>query len=48
MQVYKALHLNKAQGAIFGPEANKEKSGEKKDLHPMEIDKIQKKKRKNL
>ena len=30
MQVYKALHLDKAQGAIFGPEANGEKSGGKK------------------
>jgi len=48
MQAYKALHLDKAQGAIFGPEANVEKSGGKKDPDAMEIDKIQKKERKNL
>ena len=38
MQAYKALHLNKAQGAIFGPEAIGEKSKGKKDLDAMEID----------
>jgi len=48
MQAYKALYLNKAQGTIFGPEANEEKSGGKKDLDAMEIDEIQKKKGKNL
>ena len=31
MQAYKALHPDKAQGAIFGPEAIGEKSGGKKD-----------------
>jgi len=35
-------------GAIFGPEANGEKSGEKKDPDAIEINKIQKKKKKNL
>jgi len=44
MQAYKALHPDKAQGAIFGPEANVEKSGGKKDLDAMEIDEIHKKK----
>ena len=48
MQAYKALHPDKAQGAIFGPEANGEKSGGKKDPDTMEIDEIQKKKGKNL
>jgi len=48
MQAYKALHPDKAQGAIFGPEANGEKSGGKKDPDAMEIDEIQKKKGKNL
>jgi len=48
MQAYKALYPDKAQGAIFGPEANGEKSGGKKDLDAMEIDEIQKKERKNL
>jgi len=48
MQVYKALYLNKAQSTIFGPEANVEKSGGKKDLDVMEIDEIQKKEGKNL
>jgi len=48
MQAYKVLHPDKAQGAIFGPEANREKSGGKKDPDTMEIDEIQKKKRKNL
>jgi len=48
MQAYKALHLDKAQGAIIGPEANVEKSGGKKDPDAMEIDEIQKKKGKNL
>jgi len=32
MQVYKALHLDKIQGAIFSPETNIEKSGGKKNL----------------
>jgi len=48
MQAYKALHPDKAQGAIFGPEANGEKSGGKKDPNAIEIDEIQKKKGKNL
>jgi len=48
MQAYKALHLDKAQGAIFGPEAIGEKSGRKKDLDIMEIDEIQRKKGKSL
>jgi len=48
MQAYKALHPDKAQGAIFGPEANVEKSGGKKDPDTMEIDEINKKEEKNL
>jgi len=48
MQAYKALHPDKAQGAIFSSEANVEKSGEKKDPDVMEIDEIQKKEGKNL
>jgi len=48
MQAYKALHPNKAQGAIFGPEANVEKSRGKKDPDVMEIDEIHKKEGKNL
>jgi len=48
MQIYKALHPNKAQGTIFGPEANVEKSGGKKDLDTIEIDEIHKKEGKNL
>jgi len=48
MQVYKALHPDKAQGAIFGPEAIGEKSGGKKDPDAMEIDKIQRKEGKSL
>jgi len=48
MQAYKALHPDKAQGAIFGPEANGEKSGGKKDLNAMEINEIQKKEGKTL
>ena len=40
MQVYKVLHLDKTQGAIFGPEAIGEKSGEKKNPDAIEIDKI--------
>ena len=47
MQAYKALHPDKAQGAIFGPEAIGEKSGGKKDLDTMEIDEIQRKKGKS-
>jgi len=31
MQAYKTLHLDKTQGAIFSPEANREKSRGKKD-----------------
>jgi len=48
MQAYKTLYLDKVQGTIFGPEANREKSGGKKDPDAMEIDEIQKKKGKNL
>jgi len=48
MQAYKALHLDKVQGAIFGSEANGEKSGGKKDPDAMEIDEIQKKEGKTL
>jgi len=48
MQAYKALHPDKTQGAIFGPEAIGEKSGGKKDPDAMEIDEIQKKKGKSL
>jgi len=48
IQAYKALHLDKAQGAIFGPETNGEKSREKKDLDAMKIDEIQKKEGKSL
>jgi len=48
MQAYKILHLDKAQGTIFGPEANGEKSGGKKDPDVMEIDEIHKKEGKNL
>jgi len=47
MQAYKALHLDKAQGAIFGLEAIGEKSGGKKDLDAIEIDEIQRKKEKS-
>jgi len=48
MQAYKALHLDKAQGTIFGLEAIGEKSGEKKDPDAMEIDEIQRKEGKSL
>ena len=48
MQAYKALHPDKAQSTIFGPEANIETSRGKKDPDVMEIDEIQKKKGKNL
>ena len=48
IQAYKALYLDKAQGTIFGPEANKEKNEGKKNLNAMEIDEIQKKEGKNL
>jgi len=48
MQAYKALYLDKAQSTIFGPKANEEKSGGKKNPDAMEIDEIQKKERKNL
>jgi len=40
MQAYKALHPDKAQGVIFSPKANEEKSGGKKDPDAMEIDEI--------
>ena len=49
MSAYKALHPDKTQGAIFGPEGNVEKSGgEKKDLDAMEIDEVKKKEGKSL
>ena len=48
MQAYKALHPDKAQGTIFGPEANVEKSEGKKDPDAIEIDEIHKKEGKNL
>ena len=48
MQAYKALHPDKAQSTIFGPEANIETSGGKKNPDVMEIDEIQKKEGKNL
>ena len=48
IQAYKVLHPDKAQGTIFGPKANGEKSGGKKDPDAMEIDEIQKKEGKNL
>jgi len=48
IQAYKVLHPDKAQGTIFGPKANGEKSGGKKDLDAIEIDEIQKKEGKNL
>jgi len=48
MQAYKVLHLDKAQGTIFSPEANVEKSGGKKDPDAIEIDEIHKKEGKNL
>ena len=44
MQAYKALHLDKAQGTIFGPEANVKKGRGKKDPDTMEINEIHKKK----
>ena len=46
MQAYKTLYPDKAQGTIFGPETIGEKSRRKKDLDAMEIDKIQRRKRK--
>jgi len=48
MQAYKALHLDKTQGTIFGSEAIGEKSGGKKNLDVMEIDEIQRKEGKSL
>jgi len=48
IQAYKALYPDKVQGAIFGPEAIGEKSGEKKDPDTMEIDEIQRKEGKSL
>ena len=47
MQAFKALHPDKAQGAIFGPEANGEKSGGKKDPDAMKINEIQRKEKKS-
>jgi len=48
IQAYKTLHPDKAQGTIFGPEAIREKSGEKKDPNTIEIDESQRKKGKSL
>ena len=48
MQAYKALHPDKAQGTIFGPEAIGEKSRGKKDPDTIEIDEIQRKEVKSL
>jgi len=48
IQAYKVLHPDKAQGAIFSPEANVEKSRGKKDLDAIEINEIHKKEGKNL
>jgi len=48
IQAYKALYPDKVQGAIFGPEAIGEKSGEKKDPDTMKIDEIQRKEGKSL
>jgi len=48
MQAYKALYLNKAQGAIFGLEAIGEKSRGKKNPDIMEINEIQRKEGKSL
>ena len=48
IQAYKALHLDKAQGAIFGPEAIREKNEGKRNPDAMEINKIQKKEEKSL
>jgi len=48
IQAYKTLHLDKAQGTIFGPEVIREKSKEKKNPDAMEIDEIQRKEGKSL
>ena len=48
MQAYKALHPDKTQGAIFGPEAIGEKSRGKKNPGIMEINEIQRKEEKSL
>ena len=48
IQAYKALYLDKAQGIIFSPKTNREKSGGKKDPDAIEIDEIQKKEGKSL
>jgi len=47
MQAYKALYPDKAQSAIFGPEAIGEKSRGKKDPDAMKIDEIQRKEEKS-
>jgi len=44
MHAFKALYLDKAQGTIFGPEANVKKGKGKKDPDAMEINEIHKKK----
>ena len=46
--ISKALHPDKTQGTIFGPEAIREKSRGKKNPDAMEIDEIQKKEGKSL
>ena len=49
MSIYKALHLDKTQGAIFGLDGNIEKSGGgKKNSDTIEINKVKKKKEKIL
>ena len=49
MSVYKALHPDKTQGAIFGPDGNVEKSeGGRKNPDAMKIDEVKKKEEKSL
>jgi len=40
IQTYKALYLDKAQSAIFGPKAIEKKSRRKKNLDTIEINEI--------
>ena len=47
IQAYKALYPDKTQGTIFSLGTIEEKSGGKKDLNAIEIDEIQRKKRKS-
>ena len=49
MSAYKALHLDKTQGIIFGSDGNVKKSGGgKRDPDVMEIDEVEKKEEKSL